>query len=86
MNHTVLVSNHAQRGFQRLPADIRGRVTAGLLGLERNPRPPGSRKIKGRKNEWRIRVGSYRVIYSIDDRARRVYVLEIGPRRDVYDR
>ncbi|WP_404980599.1 type II toxin-antitoxin system RelE family toxin [Carboxydichorda subterranea] len=48
-----------------------------------NPRPPGVRKLTGRDG-WRLRVGDYRVIYDVDDESRRVTVLHIGHRRDVY--
>jgi mRNA interferase RelE/StbE len=49
-----------------------------------NPRPPGSKKLAGSKNEWRIRVGDYRVLYDIADKVRIVRVYRVRHRRDVY--
>ena len=48
------------------------------------PRPPGSEKLAGRPSLSRIRQGSYRVIYSVDDQSRVVNVVKVGHRRDVY--
>jgi mRNA interferase RelE/StbE len=48
------------------------------------PRPTGSEKLAGRTNLYRIRQGSYRVVYSVDDQTRVVDVVKVGHRRDVY--
>jgi mRNA interferase RelE/StbE len=40
--------------------------------------------MKGRPNQWRIRVGDYRVVYRIADEIRLVTILEVGHRSDVY--
>ncbi len=50
------------------------RILARLAGLETNPRPPDVKKLKGR-DAWRIRVGDYRVIYEIHDRALQIIVI-----------
>ncbi len=54
------------------------------LALANNPRPEGSIKLKGSDNLYRIRVGPYRIIYTIEDDKLIVLVLEIGDRKDVY--
>jgi mRNA interferase RelE/StbE len=48
------------------------------------PRPTGCKKLKGGDKEWRIRVGDYRIVYVIDDRAKTVDVTRIAHRREVY--
>ena len=53
-----------------------------LLGKE--PRPHGCEKLSGRANRYRVRVGSYRIVYSIDDRAAEVQIVKVGHRKDVY--
>lgn len=60
------------------------RLKSSIDELSNNPRPPGCRKMAGRTNEWRIRVGAFRIIYTIDDAAREVRIRKIGHRRDVY--
>jgi len=52
--------------------------------LADEPRPDGSRKLRGAGDLYRIRVGSYRVVYEIDDSIRIVVISRIGHRRDVY--
>ena len=54
-----------------------------LLSLGHEPRPVGSRNLKGREG-YRFRVGNYRAIYRVDDDNQEVTVLRIGHRRDIY--
>jgi mRNA interferase RelE/StbE len=63
---------------------MRSRISQILLSLEQNPRPPGVFKLSGRENQWRLRVGDYRIVYEIDDTAELVTVLRIAHRRQVY--
>jgi mRNA interferase RelE/StbE len=57
-----------------------------LLALADDPRPHGSEKLKGSRDQYRLRVGTYRVIYEIRDDRLIVLVLRIGHRKDVYRR
>jgi len=57
-----------------------------LKSLEVNPLPPGCKKLKGYKNLWRLRIGNYRIIYSIEDIILLVDVRDIGHRKDIYNR
>lgn len=86
MKYKVELSGAAQRHLQRLDEKTRVRVLAAALGLADNPRPPGCRKLSGTVNEWRIRVGQYRVIYEIHDAVLLVLVIEAGHRSNVYRR
>ena len=66
-----------------LPAKTRERIHQRILSLENNPRPRGARKLQGQE-AYRLRVGDYRVLYTVDDSARQVMVYAIGHHRDVY--
>lgn len=55
-----------------------------ILALQNNPRPPGYKKLKNRDG-WRIRIGVYRVIYEIHDPVKKVFVFDIGHRKNIYD-
>jgi mRNA interferase RelE/StbE len=59
-------------------------VAAAMEGLAREPRPHNHIKLASSSDSYRIRVGDYRVIYQIDDRAHSVRVTVIGHRREVY--
>ena len=61
------------------------RIDRKIMALAENPRPPGCKKLKGYKDQWRVRVGDYRVVYAIDDRNLLVEVTRIRHRRDVYE-
>ena len=84
MLYKVVVSKSAEKGLSVLPKQIVERIVIILLSLEQNPRPAGCKKLKGFRNLWRVRVGDYRIIYSIDDVVLLVDVREIGNRKDIY--
>jgi len=54
--------------------------------LRDSPRPAGCKKLKGYKDQWRVRVGAWRVVYIIDDTAELISITRIAHRREVYDR
>lgn len=83
MSYQVLILRRAQKELGDLLKDVFERVSTSVGRLAEEPRPPGCQKLSGREG-WRIRVGDYRVIYEIDDKARTVVVLHVGHRRDVY--
>jgi mRNA interferase RelE/StbE len=59
-------------------------LKAAIEALAHDPRPPGCRKLSGRKDEWRIRVGDWRVIYRVEDGRLVVVVVAVGVRGGVY--
>ena len=83
VRYRVVIQARAGRDLRSLPPFIRERVTANLLRLGEDPRPPGALKLVGRDG-WRIRVGDYRVLYDIDDRERVVTIAQVGHRRNIY--
>ena len=60
------------------------RIFSAIENLALDPRPSGHKKLSGEENAYRIRIGSYRVIYEIEDEALMVYVVKAGARGDVY--
>jgi mRNA interferase RelE/StbE len=60
------------------------RIRDAILRLADDPRPPGCRKLEGRENEWRVRVGTWRVIYQIEEDRVVVLVVRVAPRGEVY--
>jgi len=78
----------ARKDFERLPTQMRGKVTEALQLLAVNPYSELIRvkKMKGADSLYRVRVGDYRVVYEIRKRRLVVVVVKIGNRRDVYRR
>jgi mRNA interferase RelE/StbE len=74
----------AQRDLLRLPKADRQRIAPRIDVLADDPRPTGCAKLSGLANLWRLRVGAYRVIYSIEDAALLLTITRVSHRRDAY--
>ncbi len=74
----------ALRGLKALSADVRRRIKPKIDALADNPRPPGVEKLSGHERRYRMRVGDYRIIYSIEDQVLLVLIIRLGHRREVY--
>lgn len=75
----------AVRALRKLGPPIRRRIQGAIALLAQDPRPPAARPLKGRP-ALRVRVGDYRIIYTVQDDVLLVVVIALGHRRDVYDR
>ncbi|MCZ6635236.1 MAG: type II toxin-antitoxin system RelE/ParE family toxin [bacterium] len=84
MAYTITFSRSALRHFRSLPRQVQERLQPRIDALAEDPRPPGVIKLQGRVDEYRIRVGNYRVIYQIQDDVLVVSVIDVGHRRDIY--
>jgi len=73
----------AARAIEELPREMQRRIISRVGLLAETPRPSGSLKLAG-KDTYRIRVGVYRVIYSIIDKQLVVLIVDVGHRREVY--
>ena len=74
----------ATKELRRLPGDVMVRILRAVEGLRTNPFPVGVRKLSGAEHTYRIREGSYRVIYSVYASRLIVEIIRVGHRRDVY--
>ena len=83
--YAVELKASARKELERLPSKLIERIFPKLEALGDDPRPAGCKKLKGGQQEWRIRVGDYRVVYVIDDAKLRVSVTRIRNRSEVYE-
>ncbi|MGH3459162.1 type II toxin-antitoxin system RelE family toxin [Aeromicrobium sp.] len=74
----------AARALRKLDPQVRNRIQGAIALLAQDPRPPGARALQGRPG-LRVRVGDYRIIYTVDNDVLLVVVVRLGHRRDVYD-
>ena len=81
---TVTFARSARKDLERLDAVLVNRIFPKIEALARNPRPPGCLKLKGSGNLWRMRVGDYRVLYSINDPDEVVDITTVRHRREAY--
>lgn len=84
MTYRVLLRPAAIRDLRNLPPKVRLRVEKVIQTLGENPRPPGTKKLVGFEDEWRLRVGDYRILYVISDRDRLLTVARVAHRREAY--
>lgn len=73
----IIVERSAEKDLRRIASEVRPKLAGAIRALAEDPRPPGCRKLVGAENDWRIRIGSYRVIYEIADEIRIVRIVRI---------
>ncbi len=82
--YEVEVSLTAERQLRKLPGADRERVARTMLALADDPFPRGTRKLTGYDDVYRVRVGRYRILYSVEGGKLVIIILKIGHRREVY--
>jgi len=87
--HEVYLTRRAQKEIENLSHEAQDRVLDAIDGLMEDPKPSGARKLKGdlfgdEFDYYRIRVGEYRVIYTLDEEGYDVLVSRVRHRRDAY--
>ncbi len=84
-SYNVFLKSSAVKELESVPRDEdRRRIVERIRGLSVEPHPSGSVKLAGREDRLRVRQGDYRIVYAVDDEARKVEIVKIGHRRDVY--
>lgn len=83
--YRIEVRPAAVRALKRLDPPVRRRLQGAIALLAEDPRPPAARTLQGR-DALRVRVGDYRIIYTVQDDVLLVVVVTLGHRREVYDR
>jgi mRNA interferase RelE/StbE len=83
--YSLEIKRSAARELEAVePRAQRRRLVARIQSLATEPRPAGSQKLAGAAALHRVRQGDYRIVYEIDDSTRRVVIVKIGHRREVY--
>lgn len=80
--YAIVFARSARKEIESLAASIQARTLARIEALGNEPRPRGCRKLVGSADLWRLRVGEYRVAYSIDDIRRVVDIIPVRHRKD----
>ena len=82
--YEIEISRTAEKQLEKIPREEQQRVVRAMLALAEAPHPRGSRKLSGYDDVFRIRVGRYRVLYSIVESRLVIIILKVGHRKDVY--
>lgn len=83
--YSITFARSARRELEALDSSVISRILSKIESLAAHPRPHGPRKLAGEKYLWRIRIGDYRVIYSILDKERHIDIAAVRHRREAYD-
>jgi mRNA interferase RelE/StbE len=84
--YQITFRKKAGKELLRLSSQIVKKAAKSIDSLSKNPRPKGSKKLKvSDENMWRIRIGDYRVLYTIDDQVKIIDIRKVGHRKDIYD-
>ena len=82
--YQIEVRPAAARALRKVDPQVRPRIQGAIALLAQEPRPPSARALRGRPG-YRLRVGDYRIIYTVVDEVLLVVVVALGHRRDVYE-
>jgi mRNA interferase RelE/StbE len=83
-SYAITFTRSSRKELERLDERLVSRVFHQIERLAENPRPAECRKLVGREALWRIRVGDYRVVYGISDAEKRVDIVMVRHRKEVY--
>lgn len=79
----LFLSSKADRQLRGFPPSIYQHIVKKIEALQTEPYPAGSKKLAGREG-WRMRVGDYRILYTVDTKAKEVTILSVAHRKDAY--
>ncbi len=86
MTYRVVLLKKHDKSIAKFSPIEQARVYKHLKALEVNPRPPGKKvtSFKGLPHGLRLRIGDIRVVYTVSDEEKRVYIVDVGRRGDIY--
>ena len=83
MSYTIDIRPLAARQLKKLTLAVQVQIIKQLEELEAEPRPLDVKKLSGKNNLYRVRVGEYRIVYAVEDTALLVLVVAVGHRREI---
>ena len=72
------------KDFARIPTEDQKRIWQKMQSLKSTPRPSDCRKLIGRKSDFRLRQGNYRIIYQVLDDQQKIVIIRVEHRKDIY--
>ncbi len=83
-SYSLEISATAEKQLKKLARRDQIRILRMIQALAKEPRPRGCRKLRGYLNVLRVRVGTFRVLYSVERNRLVVFILKIGHRKEIY--
>ena len=87
-NHAyhLIIRNRAVKQLAEIPRKFAEKIDELIQSLVSNPRPAGCKKLQGYDNVYRVRYADYRVVYSIEDQELVIEIIQIGNRKEIYNK
>ena len=82
--YSIQFTSSSAKEIEALPAFEVTKIFSKIESLNENPKPHGTKKLKGKASLWRIRFGNYRVVYSILEKKLIIEIIRIAPRKEAY--
>ncbi|MEK6645952.1 MAG: type II toxin-antitoxin system RelE/ParE family toxin [Candidatus Firestonebacteria bacterium] len=82
--YNIIIKEIAQKDIRHLDKPLIKVIINKIKNLSENTRPQGTLKLSGEENRWRLRIGDYRILYEIDDKAHIVTIYRVRHRKEVY--
>lgn len=79
----LLITEKAQKELDKIPDPLAKNIAKHILALSNNPYPQNSKKLQGQDN-YRLRIGSFRVIFTVDKRKKEITILRVADRKTIY--
>jgi len=83
-SYKILIKPSAAKEIEFAPKKDRLRIIKRIQDLSSDPRPPGCEKLSGYDDKYRVRQGTYRIVYSVSDASLVVCVVKVGHRKEIY--
>ncbi len=80
----LLIKRPAENDITALPLDTRARIITAIQGPRETPFPHGTQKLRGTEHQYRLRVGDYRILYTLDAAAQLVTIYRVKHGREAY--
>jgi len=84
MTYEIKFSKKATKAYKKLPGEIQRRIDEKLNYLRLSPRGKDTKKLVGMQTAYRTRVGTYRIVYEIEDNKLLIWILDVGHRGAIY--
>ncbi len=84
MKYKLVITRNAAKELQKIRQPEQKKIEAEIDALAPDPRPDGCIKLRGMEDTYRIRIGNFRVVYSVFDKVLLVEILKVADRKDVY--
>ncbi len=84
-SYNLLFKKSAEKELRSIPKTFLEKIVQKIGTLSQHPRPFGVQVLRGDERYYRLRQGDYRIVYEIDDAVKKITIIKIGHRREVYD-